>query len=46
MKVNANEKERGAVGVHIPDKSAVVYVPADVCYGCKGGCDVGGVVYS
>jgi len=30
MQVDANKEERCAVGVYVSDKSAVVYVPADV----------------
>lgn len=45
MEINTDEKEGCAVGMYITDKSAVVYIPANVGYRGKGGCDVRGVMY-
>ena len=45
MKVEANEKEGGAVGVDISDKSTVVNISADVDDGCVSCLDVCRVVY-
>ena len=46
MKVETNEEEGCAVGVHISEESPVVYVSADVCDRGKGSVDASGVVYS
>ena len=40
MQVDTDEEEGCAVGVHVSDESAVIYVPADVCDRCESGCDV------
>lgn len=45
MEIKANKKERGAVGVYVTNKSAVVDVTADVDYRGESYFDVRGVVY-
>lgn len=45
MHVDTDKEKGGSVGVHAPDKSAVVYVPADMGDGGKGCSDVRGVVH-
>lgn len=45
MKVDADKEERGSVGMGVADKSAEVYVTADVGNGGEGYCDVCCVVY-
>ena len=45
MSIQADEKERCAVGVHVSNESAIVYIPADVSNRHKGYRDVRGVVY-
>lgn len=45
VKVDADKEEGCAVGVHVSNKSAVVYVSTDVGHGREGGCGVRCVVY-
>lgn len=45
MEVDADKEEGCAVGVHVSDKSSVVYVSANVGNGGKGCCDIRGVVH-
>lgn len=46
MKIDADEEEGCTISMHVPDESAIVYVSADVSYGGKSGCNIGGIVYS
>ena len=46
MEINADKEEGCSIGMYVADESAVVYVPADVCYGCECGCNVRGVMHS
>lgn len=45
MEVDADKKERCAVGVEVANKSAVIYISADVCNGGEGCGNIRGIVH-